>query len=238
MTTALEIKHVSSGYGQTIIDRDIMMQVEEKEAVAIIGPNGAGKTTLLSTVMGLIRPQQGQIFFHGEDITGLGPHQAVAKGLVMVPQARWLFPTMSVHENLLMGSYLVRDATALKESFDLVFSLFPILKERRNQLARTMSGGQQQMLAVGRALMARPKMILLDEPSSGLAPALTDELYASIRKLKEDGMTLLIVEQDVVRALTLAERAYALQQGKIILQESAEKLLAEPDLAKRYLTSY
>lgn len=238
MTTALELKEINAGYGRITIDNNISMKVEEQEAVAIIGPNGAGKTTLLNTIMGMIPPQRGQISFHSKDITGLQPHQIVASGLVMVPQTRLLFLNMSVHENLLMGCYLTKERSAIDESFESVFSLFPILKERRNQLARTMSGGEQQMLAIARALMTRPKMMLLDEPSQGLAPVLVDEMYNSIRKLKEAGLTLLVVEQDVVRALTVASRAYCLQQGKIIMSETSERLLADPDLAKRYLTSY
>lgn len=238
MTTALRVQDVSGGYGKNIVINDVTLQVEEKEAVSIIGPNGAGKTTLLSILMGEIQPVHGQILFYGRNLVGFRTSDIVANGLGLVPQARGLFPNMSVDENLLMGCYLTKDRKTIRKKLDSVYSLFPILKDRHNQLAKTMSGGQAQMLTIARTLLTEPKMLLLDEPSSGLAPSVVDDLYSAIYKLKAQGFTLLIVEQDVSRALTVTDRAYVLQRGRIVMHDSSDKLQSDPDLVKHYLTSY
>jgi branched-chain amino acid transport system ATP-binding protein len=219
--------------------RAVSLHVKEKEIVALIGANGAGKTTLLSAVSGLVRPASGEVSLHGKAITRERPDRIVREGIAHVPEGRHIFKPMSVDDNLLLGSYhrysLARRAE-IRAEIDGIFSLFPVLAERRRQLAGTLSGGEQQMLAIGRALLSAPKVLLLDEPSMGLAPKVVKEIFGHISKLrKERGMTILLVEQNARGALSIADRGYVLETGKVVLQGSSEDLLANRDVQRAYL---
>jgi branched-chain amino acid transport system ATP-binding protein len=234
----LRLRNVDSGYGSLKVLRHVSLHVSQGEIVCIIGANGAGKTTLLHTIVGLLRAQAGEICFAGRDITGARTEAIARGGCSLVPEGRQLFAPMTVHENLLLGatprSQRAADVTAT-EDLERVFSLFPRLQERGKQLAGTLSGGEQQMLALGRALMARPTLILLDEPSMGLAPLVVKEIFATIEKLREAGNTVLLVEQNARAALKIANRGYVLENGRIMLEETAESLLANRDVERAYL---
>jgi branched-chain amino acid transport system ATP-binding protein len=230
----LEVNELNAGYGKVPILRNVTFHIEEGESLAIIGPNGAGKSTLLKTISGLIRPTGGKVKFNNQDITALAPDMVVRHGIAYVPEGGKPFPNMSVLDNLRMGAYSNPDV--LKTGvLDEVYGLFPILKKRGNQYARTLSGGERQMLAIGRGLVSRPKMIILDEPSLGLAPKLVDEIYDNLRKLKELGLTVLLVEQNTSYALELTDRGYVLENGKVVLEGASVDLAGNEHIKKFYL---
>ncbi|UCD36605.1 MAG: ABC transporter ATP-binding protein [Nitrospiraceae bacterium] len=214
------------------------MHVSPGEIVTMIGANGAGKTTLLSTLSGLVRARAGEVLFSGRDISGLPPEQRVAAGCSLVPEGRQVFQTMTVRENLLLGASVLRkrgEGSKTGEELDNVYHLFPVLRERQHQLAGTLSGGEQQMLAIGRAQMARPKLIMMDEPSMGLAPLVVKQIFFIVRKLRDEGITILLVEQNARAALGIADRGYVLETGRIIVQGPSEELLANRDVQRAYL---
>jgi branched-chain amino acid transport system ATP-binding protein len=211
------------------------MHVDKGEIVALIGPNGAGKTTTLRTVLGMTTLYEGKVFFKGEDITKVPTHKRVEKGIAMVSEGRGIFTPLTVYENLLAGAYTKRAEEKLQDSLEFVFTLFPRLKERKNQIAGTLSGGEAQMLAIARALMSRPELLLLDEPSLGLAPKIVLEVFDVIKKLREEGVTILIVEQHVKNSLETADRAYVMETGRIVLEGEARSLLKDERLKKAYL---
>ncbi len=234
----LKIRNLDAGYGTLTVLRRLSLHVKAGEIVTIIGANGAGKTTLLKTITGLLRAQSGEIEFNSRDIVRVPTEQIVFSGCSLVPEGRQVFPAMPVKENLLLGAYVQFKRSSKHEvENDLrrVYSLFPVLKQRENQLAGTLSGGEQQMLAIGRALMARPKLIILDEPSMGLAPLMVREIFNIIVKLREEGNTVLLVEQNARSALKIANRGYVLETGRIILEGEAEALLANRDVQRAYL---
>ena len=230
----LVLEHVSAGYGGLQVLHEVDLEVEEGEVVALIGANGAGKTTTLRTIAGLLAPTAGRITLDGDSVVGLGPHDMVERGVVMVAEDRELFGGLTVRENLLMGAF-TRPASERAESFDQVHELFPILEERSQQHAETMSGGQQQMLAIGRALMARPRLLLMDEPSMGLAPKLVADVFATIDRIRSAGITVLLVEQNAKRTLETADRGYVIESGEINVSGTGTELLASDDVRKAYL---
>ena len=231
----LELRNVDTYYGNIQALRDISLKIEEGEIVTLIGANGAGKSTTLMTICGINRPRNGEILWYGKPIHQLPPHEIVTLGISQVPEGRLIFPDLSVSENLDLGAFLRRDPAGVKDDLDYVFSLFPILSERRKQAGGTLSGGEQQMLAMGRALMSDPKVIMLDEPSMGLAPLLIKEIFAIIKDINEAGTTILLVEQNANMALSIANRAYVLETGKITLSGDAKELAASEDVRKAYL---
>lgn len=230
----LEVDDISVFYGKFQALWGVSLKVNKGEIVALVGPNGAGKTTTLKTVAGLLKPVKGRIKLNGSDITGLPAHEVAKRGISMVPEGRQLFDKMTVYENLLMGAYL-KKKEEIKDALELVFQLFPRLKERKNQLAGTMSGGEQQMLAVARALMSKPLLLLIDEMSLGLMPKLVSELFETVRRIREEGITILMVEQHVESALKLADRGYLMEQGRIVLEGTGEELLRSDYVKKTYL---
>jgi branched-chain amino acid transport system ATP-binding protein len=229
----IRVEGLHAGYGMTSVLREVSIQAQAGEAIAVIGPNGAGKTTLMKAMVGMLRPTRGRVDFDGRHLDGLRCFQVARLGLVYVPAERELFPTMTVLENLELGAY--RDVSAAQEHMRYVLGLFPRLDERKRQLAGTLSGGEQQMLAIGRALMAGPKVLLLDEPSTGLAPKAVAELYRQLSKLKSAGLTIVVTEQQVPLALSLTDRAYVLEQGSIKLSGRSSDLLGDPSIKKAYL---
>jgi branched-chain amino acid transport system ATP-binding protein len=231
----LEVKNVHTYYGHIHALKDLSLTVEKGEVVTLIGGNGAGKSTTLNTMSGLLRPRQGSIQFEGEELTRFRPHEIVAKGVVQVPEGRRVFGRLTVTENLEMGAFTCRDPKLMKSNIDHVFALFPRLEERRKQVAGTLSGGEQQMLATGRALMANPRLMLLDEPSMGLAPVLVDSIFDTIRQLHAGGTTILLVEQNARMALMVAERGYVLQTGVVLLSDTAENLRKNEMVRKAYM---
>lgn len=231
----LEVKDIHSYYGNIHALKGISLTVEKGEIVTLIGANGAGKTTTLRSISGLLHPRQGQIFLEGEDITHIMPHKLVYKGMAMVPEGRGVFAKLTVQENLEMGAYSRTDKAGVKRDFERVFALFPRLKERRNQVAGTLSGGEQQMLATGRAMMADPRILLLDEPSMGLAPVLVESVFDAIQQINKEGTTILLVEQNALMALSIADRGYVLQTGQIVLHDKAENLKQNEMVQKAYL---
>jgi len=235
-THLLELKNVNAGYGAFRVLHDINLYVDKGEIVALVGPNGAGKTTTLKTILGLTKLFSGKIFFESKDITKLPTHKRVALGISMVPEGRRVFPSLTVYENLLMGAYLVKNPKDIEDALELVYSLFPILKERRYQKAGTLSGGESQMLAIARALMSKPKILLTDEMSLGLAPKIVVQLFDLVKRLRDEyGITILLVEQHVKQSLEIADRGYVIELGRIILEGAAKELLANEDLRKHYL---
>lgn len=228
----LELDDVSAHYGQVKALDHVSLHVNEGEVVALLGPNGAGKSTTLRSVVGLLRPSNGEVRLRGKTITGMKSHQVVKRGVAMVPEGRRIFPNLSVGENLRMGAYLNPDADELSSLHAEVYGLFPVLAERSQQIASSLSGGEQQMLAMGRALMSRPAILLLDEPSLGLAPVLVRSIFKTIEELSARGVTVLLVEQNARQALRIAERAYVLEVGKIV-QEGASSTLMEDDSVRR-----
>lgn len=231
----LEVKDLEVYYGAIHAVKGISLRVEDGQIVTLIGSNGAGKSTTLHTISGLIKPRSGNIFFDGTDITGTPAHKIVASGLVQVPEGRHVFANMSVMENLDMGAYLRKDKDGIEKDKKKVFELFPRLFERKNQLSGTLSGGEQQMLAMGRALMERPRVLLLDEPSMGLAPLLVKEIFSIIKTINEEGTTVLLVEQNANMALSIADYAYVLETGRITLSGPAADLSASEAVRKAYL---
>lgn len=230
----LVLEAVSAGYSGLQVLHEVNLEVEAGEVVALIGANGAGKTTTLRTVAGLVTPTAGSIRFDGESVVGLGSHDLVRRGVVMVAENRELFGGLTVRENLVMGAF-TRSAAERDESLEQVQELFPILMERSEQRAETMSGGQQQMLAIGRALMARPRLLLLDEPSMGLAPKLVADVFATIDRIRSTGITVLLVEQNAKRTLETADRGYVIESGEINVSGTGTELLASDDVRKAYL---
>jgi branched-chain amino acid transport system ATP-binding protein len=231
----LEVKNVHTYYGQIHALKGVSLTVDKGEIVTLIGANGAGKSTLLKTTSGLLRPRQGSIHLEGEDLSHYPPHEIVAKGVVQVPEGRRVFGRLTVTENLEMGAFATSDQKLIKENLERVFKLFPRLKERYKQVAGTLSGGEQQMLATGRALMANPRILLMDEPSMGLAPVLVDSIFETIRQLHADGTTILLVEQNARMALQVAGRGYVLQSGAVVLSDTAENLRQNEIVRKAYL---
>ncbi len=231
----LELRGVDSYYGNIQALRDISLHVDDGEIVTLIGANGAGKSTTLMTVCGIIRPRRGEIFWNGRPIHELAPHEIVMLGISQVPEGRLIFPDLSVQENLDLGAFLRRDAQGVRQDMDYVFELFPILAERRRQAGGTLSGGEQQMLAISRALMARPSLLLLDEPSLGLAPIIIQQIFAIIRKVNANGTTVFLVEQNANQALRIAHRGYVMENGRISMEGLAEDLLQSPEVRSAYL---
>lgn len=235
MVAMLEVEQIHTYYGHIHALKGVSLSVNEREIVTLIGANGAGKSTLLNTTSGLLRPRKGSIRFAGEELTSLPPHEIVARGLVQVPEGRRIFGRLTVTENLEMGAFTCRDNRQFQANLERVFQLFPRLKERRKQVAGTLSGGEQQMLATARALMANPKVLLMDEPSMGLAPVLVDSIFDTIRELHGGGTTILLVEQNARMALQTASRGYVLQSGVIVLEDTAENLRRNEMVRKAYL---
>lgn len=231
----LELENVHTYYGIIHALKGISLTVDEAEIVSLIGGNGAGKSTTLKTISGTLRPREGTIRLAGEDLAQFKPHDIVSKGVVHVPEGRRVFSQMSVAENLQMGAFALADNQKNAENIERVYTLFPRLKERRRQLGGTLSGGEQQMLAMGRAMMANPKVLLLDEPSMGLAPVLVDSIFDTIQELNKEGTTILLVEQNARVALQIANRGYVLETGEIVLSGSAEDLRTDETVQKAYL---
>jgi ABC-type branched-subunit amino acid transport system ATPase component len=231
----LRAEGMTAGYGKMAILHDVTLEVRPGEMVSVIGPNGAGKSTAFKTIVGFLRPTSGRVVFDGQDIAGLRPDQVLVRGLAYVPQGRIVFPQMTVLENLEMGAYIERDGTRIRQALDRVCALFPILGERRSQTAGTMSGGEQQMVAIGRALMTTPKLIMLDEPSLGLAPKFVTLIFDKLTEMKRAGFTLMVVEQNAARALAVADRGYVLELGRNRFEGTGEALLADPEVKRLYL---
>jgi branched-chain amino acid transport system ATP-binding protein len=231
----LEVRELNVAYGGIRAVKGLSMTLRAGELVSLIGANGAGKSTTLKAICGLLPPASGDILYQGRPLAGQGPWDLVAQGLVMVPEGRGIFTRMSIDENLRMGAYLRRDADAVEADIDSVYQRFPRLKERQRQLAGTLSGGEQQMLAMGRALLARPRLLLLDEPSMGLAPIMVDAIFEVVRDVHRQGVTVLLVEQNAHRALEMADRAYVLESGEMALSGPASDLLGDPRVQAAYL---
>ncbi len=226
---------ITAGYGKLDILHDVSLGVNAGELVSVIGPNGAGKSTAFKTIVGFLRPKSGRVVFNGEEITGLRPDLVLRRGLAYVPQGRLVFPQMTVLENLEMGAYIVADRAKVAAALEAVYALFPVLFERRRQKAGTMSGGEQQMVAIGRALMTSPRLVLLDEPSLGLAPKFVTMIFDRLTEMKRAGYTLMLVEQNAARALAIADRAYVLELGRNRFEGAGTALLADPEVKRLYL---
>jgi branched-chain amino acid transport system ATP-binding protein len=233
--TLLQLENIVLSYGKIEALHGLSLSVAQGEVVALIGANGAGKTSTMRAISGVRGLSSGRIVFDGEDVTRLRADQRMRKGLCLAPEGRGIFPGMTVNENLDMGAYTRKDKAGIAEDFDRVFGLFPRLLERRKQVAGTMSGGEQQMLAIGRALMSRPRLLLLDEPSMGLAPMLIQQIFSIISEINEQGTTVLVVEQNAKQALSLAHRAYVLETGTIVKSGSGDELLGDPSIREAYL---
>lgn len=231
----LRLEHIDAYYGQSQALSDISIHVEEGEFVTIIGANGAGKTTIMKCIMGLHRPRSGRIYFRGQDITGLRPWDRAALGIGYIPEGRRVFPELTVEENIKMGGYRIRDKKRLIENMERCYHLFPRLKERRDQLARTMSGGEQQMLAIARAIVSQPRLLLIDEISMGLMPILVSHSLDMVKKLHSEGTTVLMVEQNASKALKVANRGYVLEMGRIVMEDTSENLRNNDEIIKAYL---
>ena len=231
----LELRNTDAWYGNIRALHDISLRVDEGDIVTLIGANGAGKSTTLMTICGINRPRQGEILWYGQPIHHRPPHKIVSLGISQVPEGRLIFPDLSVSENLDLGAFLRRDAAALKDDLDYVYSLFPILAERRRQAGGTLSGGEQQMLAISRALMARPKLLLLDEPSLGLAPIIIQQIFSIIQRVNAAGTTVFLVEQNANQALRIATRGYVMENGRIVMHDAAQNLLRSEEVRKAYL---
>ena len=231
----LDVRKISVSYGEATVLWNISLEAREGEITAIIGPNGAGKSTLLKTIAGLLRPKYGEIKFMGRRIDKLSPHEIVRSGIVVVPEGKELFPAMTVLENLLMGAYTISEKVEIENALEWVFKLFPVLKERSGHLAGTLSGGEQQMVAIARGLMSKPKLLMVDEPSLGLAPKLVLRNFDVIQELNKEGVTILLVEQHVHTALKLADQAYVLEEGKIVMSGRGEEILTDGRIRRVYL---
>ncbi len=231
----LKINEIQVCYDQAVAISDISLEVNEREIVSVIGSNGAGKTTLVNTISGLIHPVKGTIEYNNERIDRLPAHEVLKRGIAQVPEGRKLFGKLSVYDNLLTGAYLINSNEKIKQLLDKVYKLFPILLERKNQISETLSGGEQQMLSIARALMSEPKLIIFDEPSLGLMPSLVKQVSETIKKMHDQGYTILLIEQNVQEALNLADRAYVVQTGETILNDTCENLMDNELVKKAYL---
>ena len=231
----LEVKNLSVHYGMIQAVRNVNFKVNEREIVSLIGANGAGKSTILKTLSGLIHPSGGEILYLGENIASTSAKKIVEKGLVQVPEGRHVFPGLTVKENLELGAFLRKDKEEIQKDMEAVFERFPILKERKDQDAQTLSGGEQQMLAMGRALMSRPKLLFLDEPSMGLAPIFIREIFKIIQEIQKTGTTVLLIEQNAKMALSISNRAYVLETGSVVLSGTGQELLESDEIQKAYL---
>jgi branched-chain amino acid transport system ATP-binding protein len=231
----LAVRNLDVGYGAVQAVWDVSFDVGDREVVTLIGANGAGKTTILKTLCGLLVPRRGQVLFEGKDVRGLAPYDLVARGLVLIPEARQLWPGMTVRENLDMGAYSRSARGERARTLEAVHAMFPQLEKRARQKAGTLSGGEQQMCAIGRGLMARPRLLLLDEPALGLAPLLVREVFAALKRIREQGVTVLLVEQNVHHALTLADRAYVLETGRVTLSGTSAALARDPRVQQQFL---
>ena len=231
----LSVNNLQVHYGMIQAIKDVSFEVNEGEVIALIGANGAGKTTILHTVSGLLQPTKGSIIFEGQDISKIPAHKIVSLGMAHVPEGRRVFAQLTVLENLKLGAYTRKDKNEMEETLKMIYKRFPRLEERKNQIAGTLSGGEQQMLAMGRALMSHPKIILMDEPSMGLSPIFVEEVFKIIRDISAEGVTVLLVEQNAKKALNIADRAYVLETGNIILQGDAKKLMNDESVKKAYL---
>lgn len=231
----LEVKDLKVNYGMIQAIKGVSFHVEQGEVIALIGANGAGKTTILHTITGLLSPKEGSVVFEGTDITKIPAHKIVPMGMAHVPEGRRVFANLTVLQNLKMGAYTRKDKAEIQETLEMIYERFPRLKERQNQLAGTLSGGEQQMLAMGRALMSHPKIILMDEPSMGLSPIYVNEIFKIIQDVSKSGTTVLLVEQNAKKALSIADRAYVLETGNIVLEGRASTLLDNDDIKKAYL---
>ena len=231
----LEVKNLQVYYGVIQAIKDVSFKVNEGEVIALIGANGAGKTTILHTITGLITAKSGEVIFEGQDLQKIPAHKIVPLGIAHVPESRHVFAQLTVYENLLMGAFTRKDKHEIEESMESVYKRFPRLRERKSQLAGTLSGGEQQMLAMGRALMSKPRIILMDEPSMGLSPILVGEIFDIIKSISASGTTVLLVEQNAKKALSIANRAYVLETGKIVLADDADKLMNDESVKKDYL---
>ncbi|MBQ8392299.1 MAG: ABC transporter ATP-binding protein [Clostridia bacterium] len=231
----LEVKNLDVHYGVIQAIKNISFEVNEGEIVTLIGANGAGKTTTMQSIMGLIHPSHGEIYYNGQKINGIPSHKIVKLGMTQVPEGRRIFSELTVYENLLMGAYTRNDKDGIEKDFKDIYALFPRLEERKNQIAGTLSGGEQQMLAMGRAIMSKPKLLMLDEPSMGLSPLLVDQVFEIIKHFHEIGTTILLVEQNANKSLAISDRAYVLENGKIVLTGTGKELLASEEIKKAYL---
>ena len=231
----LEVKDLCVSYGITPVLHHVHISVEANEMIALLGSNGAGKSTLLNTILGMLKPTQGTIVFEGESIERLPPHEIIRRGIAMVPEARRIFPYMSVVDNLLIGSYNTAAWRFRKKTLERVYGMFPILRERRSQSAGTLSGGEQQMMVIGRGLMSNPKLLMVDEPSLGLAPKILEVVYETISRLRDEKITTMLSEQNARQALTIANRGYVMENGRVILSDKSEDLLNSDMVKKAYL---
>jgi branched-chain amino acid transport system ATP-binding protein len=231
----LEVQNVSAAYGMVQILRDVSFKINEKEILSIIGPNGSGKTTLVKTIMGLMHPKTGTIKFKGENIEKLPTFEIVRKGLTMIPEGREIFPAMTIEENLMLGAYTVEGKEKIKDAKEKVYQIFPVLKKKQKALAKTLSGGEQQMLVICRSLMCNPKLLILDEPSLGLAPIMVEKVLDTVRTINEEGVTVLLVEQNIHDSLSVADRGYVLEEGNIILEGNSKELLSNSHIKEVYL---
>jgi branched-chain amino acid transport system ATP-binding protein len=231
----LSVHEVTTAYQGLVAISQVSIEVAKGEVVCVAGANGAGKSTLLKTIAGAERPRSGSVTFDGDRIDGMAQHMITARGIAYVPENRRLFPRLSVRDNLRLGSYLYRGKSDREAPLELVFKLFPRLSERLDQRAETLSGGEQQMLAIGRALMTRPRLLMLDEPSQGIMPKLVDEIFQAVRRIRDTGVTVLIVEQRIAECLDIADRAYILQTGRLQMQGTADEIKSNPDVRKAYL---
>jgi branched-chain amino acid transport system ATP-binding protein len=230
-----EIKNITVAYGKIMALHGVSLQVKPGEVVTLIGANGSGKSSLLKTISGILSPSSGEIFFEGERINGLAPHEITRRGVVQIPEGRRIFPLLTVEENLMMGAFFRKDHTAVQADKEKIFTDFPVLKERRKQLGGTLSGGEQQMLALGRALMSRPKLLTLDEPSMGLAPVIVEKVFQIIREINKQGVTILLVEQNCRAALSIASRGYVMETGSILIEGTSKFLLNNEGVKQCYL---
>jgi branched-chain amino acid transport system ATP-binding protein len=231
----LEVEKVSAGYGVVQILWNVSFKISEKEIVSIIGPNGAGKTTLVRTIAGLLPAKKGTIRLKGESIEKLPPYEIVKKGLTLIPEGREIFPRMTVDENVRLGAYTINDKNKVAESKERVYQIFPVLKKKEKVLAQTLSGGEQQMLVIGRSLMSNPQLLILDEPSLGLAPIIVEKVLDTLKRINDDGVTILLVEQNIRDSLNIANRAYVLEEGKIIIEGEGRELLNNEHIKEVYL---
>ncbi|MEJ2241368.1 MAG: ABC transporter ATP-binding protein [Candidatus Bathyarchaeota archaeon] len=231
----LEAKNVSSGYGLIQILWDVSFKINKKEIISIIGPNGAGKTTLVKTIMGLIPVKNGIIRFKSQDIQNSPPYEIVKKKISLVPEGRDIFPRMTVEENILLGAYTISDKQKVKESQERIYQIFPVLRKKEKALAQTLSGGEQQMLVIGRSIMSNPELLILDEPSLGLAPIIVAKVFDTLRQINDEGVAILLVEQNIRDSLNIANRGYVLEEGKIIIEGEGRELLSNDHIKEVYL---
>ena len=235
MSALLQVQGLAVAYGHIDAVKEVSFELNQGEITALVGANGAGKSTTLLALSGLLRPKAGTVHFDGENITGLASHEIVRRGIVQVAEGRAILTTLTVRENLDLGAYTRRDGAGVADSLERVYDLFPVLKERTRQYAGNLSGGEQQMLAIGRALMAKPRLLLLDEPSMGLAPLLVQEIFRTLVQINKDGLTILLVEQNVRQALKISAHGYVLETGHVVLADTGARLLVDPKVAEHYL---